>query len=94
MTESRTQKLRQRLEEAFDPEELLVKDQSQLHIGHEGAREGKGHFDVTIVSAMFAGVSRLRRHRMIYDVLSDLIESDIHALRIRAHTPAERDQSA
>lgn len=92
MTESRSQKLRQRLEEAFKPQELLVKDQSQLHVGHEGARDGKGHFDVTIVSGMFADLSRVRRHRMIYDVLSDLLESDIHALRIRAYTPAERDR--
>lgn len=94
MMESREQKLRQRLEEAFEPQELLVKDQSQLHIGHEGARDGKGHFDVTIVSTSFAGVSRIRRHQMIYDALGDLIESDIHALRIRARTPAERDRSA
>lgn len=92
--ETRDQKLRRRLEEAFQPQELLVKDQSQLHVGHEGAREGKGHFDVTIVSTMFTDASRLRRHQMIYDALSDLIESDIHALRIKAYTPAERSRSA
>jgi stress-induced morphogen len=91
---TRDQRLRQRLEEAFNPQELLVKDQSQLHIGHEGARDGKGHFDVTIVSTMFVNVNRVRRHRMIYEALRDLIESDIHALRIKAYTPAERDRSA
>lgn len=94
MTETRDQKLKRRLEEAFSPAELLVKDQSQLHVGHEGAREGKGHFDLMIVSTKFDGVSRVRRHQMIYDALSDLIESDIHALRIRAFTPAERGRSA
>jgi stress-induced morphogen len=94
MTQTRDQKLRQRLKDVFKPEELLVKDQSRLHIGHEGAKDGKGHFDVTIVSTMFADLSRIRRHRMIYDALSDLIESDIHALRIRAYTPTERDRSA
>ena len=92
MTVARDQKLRRRLEEAFEPQELLVKDQSQLHIGHEGARDGKGHFDVMVVSTRFEDVSRLRRHQMIYDAVRDLIESDIHALRIRALTPAERDQ--
>lgn len=94
MTEARDRKLRQRLQDAFNPEELLVKDQSRLHVGHEGAKDGKGHFDVTIVSTMFADLSRIRRHRMIYDALSDLIESDIHALRIRAYTPTERNRSA
>lgn len=94
MTEARDERLRRRLEEAFDPEELLVKDQSQLHIGHEGAKDGKGHFDVMIVSTKFNDVTRVRRHQMIYDVVSDLIESDIHALRIRALTPAERARPA
>lgn len=91
--ESRDQRLRRRLEEAFEPEELLVKDQSQLHVGHAGAREGKGHFEVMIVSARFANISRVRRHQMIYDALSDLIESDIHALRIKAYAPSERRTS-
>ena len=94
MTEDRDQKLRERLEAAFKPQELLVKDQSLLHIGHAGAQDGKGHFEVTIVSSMFKDVDRVRRHRMIYDALSDLIESDIHALRIRAYTPTERARSA
>jgi stress-induced morphogen len=82
--------IRQRLEEAFRPQELLIKDQSQLHIGHEGAKDGKGHFDVTIVSEAFSGTSRVQRHRMVYDALSNLLDSDIHALRIQALTPSER----
>ena len=92
--ETRDQKLRLRLEKAFEPQELMVKDQSQLHVGHEGAREGKGHFEVIIVSEKFQDVTRVKRHRMVYDVLGDLIESDIHALRIRAYTPTERGRSA
>jgi BolA protein len=79
------------LESRFDPVELLVKDQSHLHAGHEGARDGKGHFDVTIVSDAFTGLNRLQRHRMVYDALSDLIETDIHALRIKALTLSERE---
>jgi BolA protein len=82
--------IRQRLEQSLDPLELLIKDQSQLHVGHEGARDGKGHFDITIVSQAFAGVSRVKRHRMVYDALRDLLESDIHALRISAYAPSER----
>lgn len=90
MTTDREQQIRQRLDEAFQPTELLLKDQSRLHAGHEGAKDGKGHFDVTIVSNTFDGKSRLERHRMIYAALGTLLESDIHAVRIKAFTPSER----
>jgi len=90
LTTDREQQIRQRLDEAFQPTELLLKDQSQLHAGHEGAKDGKGHFDVTIVSNTFDGKSRLERHRMIYAALGTLLESDIHAVRIKAFTPSER----
>lgn len=90
MTGSRSELLRERLTQSFDPTELLIKDQSQLHIGHQGARDGKSHFDVTIVSTAFSGLSRIQRHQMVYDAVGSLFETDIHAMRIRAHTPAER----
>lgn len=90
MTTDREQQIRRRLDEAFQPTELFLKDQSQLHAGHEGAKDGKGHFDVTIVSNSFDGKSRLERHRMVYDALGALLESDIHAVRIKASTPSER----
>ncbi len=90
MTEDRQALIRKELEKNFQPTELLVNDQSQLHAGHEGAKDGKGHFDVTIVSQAFDGVNRLQRHRMVYDALSKLIETDIHALRIKAYAPSER----
>lgn len=82
--------IRRELEESFQPTELLIKDQSQLHAGHEGAKDGKGHFDVTIVSQAFDGVPRVQRHRMVYEALGKLIETDIHALRIKAFAPSER----
>jgi len=78
------------LEKNFQPTELLIKDQSHLHAGHAGAKDGKGHFDVTIVSQAFDGVNRLQRHRMVYAALSKLIETDIHALSVKALTPSER----
>ena len=90
MSTNREQQIRQCLEEIFQPTDLLLKDQSQLHAGHEGAKDGKGHFDVTIVSEAFDGKSRIQRHRMVYDALGSLLESDIHALRIKALTPSER----
>ncbi len=90
MSRNREALIRTELEKNFQPTELLIKDQSQLHAGHEGAKDGKGHFDVTIVSQVFDGKNRVQRHRMVYDALSKLIETDIHALRIKAFTPSER----
>jgi len=90
MTASRTAIIEDKLQAAFKPEELLVKDQSHLHAGHAGAKEGKGHFDVTIVSEKFDGVSRIARHRLVYEALGSFMDSDIHALRINAYSPSER----
>jgi BolA protein len=91
MNTDRTESIRKLLISAFAPTELLVKDQSHLHAGHEGARDGKGHFDVTVISDVFSGSSRIQRHRMVYDALGSLMTSDIHALRINAYLPSERD---
>lgn len=90
MSADRAGLIRKALESAFDPANLLIKDQSHLHAGHEGAKDGRGHFDVTIVSESFAGQNRIQRHRMVYDALTELLVTDIHALRIKAFTPSER----
>ena len=90
MSADRVGQIREVLGQAFDPTQLLIKDQSHLHAGHEGAKDGRGHFDVTIVSESFAGQNRIQRHRMVYDVLTELLATDIHALRIKAFTPSER----
>jgi len=82
--------IEERLRAAFSPQELLVKDQSHLHAGHAGAQDGRGHFDVTIVSEAFGGANRLQRHRLVFDALGELMDTDIHALRVRALTPDER----
>jgi BolA protein len=79
--------LRERL--AFlEPLRLEVIDDSALHAGHAGAREG-GHFRLLIVSPRFAGKTTLQRHRIIYDALGELMRSRIHALSIRSLTPEE-----
>ena len=90
MSDRRIASIRESLETRFVPAELLIKDQSQLHAGHDGARDGKGHFDITIVSTAFEGQNRVARHRMVYDALTQLLQTDIHALRIKALTPSER----
>ena len=90
MTEQRVQEIEKLLEAALSPSYLLVKDQSHLHAGHAGAKEGKGHFEVIVVSDKFAGHNRIARHRIIYDALGALMDSDIHALQIKAFLPSER----
>ncbi|MCH8867113.1 MAG: BolA family transcriptional regulator [Proteobacteria bacterium] len=89
MSAERVAEIERLLQDAFAPVALLVKDQSHLHAGHEGAKDGRGHFDVTIVSDRFDGQSRLSRHRMIYAALGSLMASDIHALRINATAPSD-----
>ena len=89
MSVDRPAVMRERLEEAFSPTELRIKDQTHLHAGHAGAADGRGHFDVRIVSNAFEGLNRIARHRSVYQALDDLLKSDIHALRIHALTPEE-----
>ena len=90
MTQDRVQTIESRLTAERAPTELLVKDQSHLHAGHAGAQEGKGHFEVTIVSEQFCGLSRIARHRLVYDALGEYMSSDIHALKINAYSSSER----
>ena len=86
MTE-RIDMIKQRLQQALSPTQLQIDDQSHLHAGHEGAKSGKGHFAVYIVSEKFVGQSLIKRHRMVYDAVGDAMETDIHALSIKAETP-------
>lgn len=76
------------LRQALEPIELVVGDDSHLHAGHAGAREGR-HFHVRILSARFHGLSRVARHRLVYDSLQALISQGIHALAIEARAPGE-----
>ena len=89
MTADRVKLIEEKLTDAFSPEMLLVKDQSHLHAGHEGAKSGGGHFDVRIVSEAFQGQRPLQRHRQVFDALGSMMEAEIHALRITAKTPDE-----
>jgi BolA family transcriptional regulator, general stress-responsive regulator len=84
MNDDRIAKIEAILNESFAPTHLLIKDQSHLHAGHAGARDGLGHYEVIIVSAAFVDLRPLARHRLIYDALGTLMETDIHALKINA----------
>jgi BolA family transcriptional regulator, general stress-responsive regulator len=86
---TRLEAIRARLAQALAPVELQVVDESYKHVGHEGARDGRGHFAVRIVSAAFEGETLLARHRHVYDALGALMQTDIHALSLKAIAPSE-----
>jgi BolA protein len=88
VTKSRVERLTALLQ-ALEPEQLEVVDDSHHHAGHAGSADGRGHFTVLIVSNRFAGMNTLRRHRLVYEVVGDMMSSDIHALSIQALAPGE-----
>lgn len=78
-----------KLRDAFEPRLLKVTDESHLHAGHAGWREGgETHFRVEVVSQAFAGKSRVEAHRMINQALADELKNGVHALAIKASVPA------
>jgi BolA protein len=85
---TRQERLRSALQ-ALCPIRLVVTDDSHKHAGHEGARDGRGHFSVVVVSEAFRGVLPLARHRKVYAAVGSMMETDIHALAIKAMTPEE-----
>ena len=87
--EQRVGAIRAALQAALAPLSLEIEDESHRHAGHAGAADGRGHFRVDVVSEAFAGLGPIARHRAIYAALGDLMTTDIHALSIRARTPAE-----
>lgn len=82
--------IRTKLEAAFAPLKLDVRDESAQHHGHAGSREGgETHFRVAIVSATFEGLSRVERHRKVHAVLDDELKDRVHALALTLLTPGE-----
>lgn len=92
MTLSRDQRpaaIEAALQAALCPVRMELRDESHKHAGHAGAQDGRGHFDLMIVSEAFRGLLPLARHRRVYAALGDLMTTDIHALAIRALAPGE-----
>ncbi len=83
-----TETIRQRLA-SLEPTTLELFDDSHEHVGHAGAKDGGGHYQVLIACTQFAGKSALARHRMVYATVADMMQRDIHALAIKAYTPEE-----
>ena len=88
MNTRRIKTIEQRLS-VLGPTLCQVTDESHHHIGHAGAASGAGHFHVKIISQKFCDLKLIERHRLVYDVLGDLMQTEIHALSIMALTPQE-----
>lgn len=88
MNADRVERIREALT-ALQPVRLDIRDDSAKHAGHAGARDGRGHFSVSIVSAAFDGLSPIQRHKRVYAAMGALMDTDVHALAIVAKTPAE-----
>jgi stress-induced morphogen len=87
------QAIREKLSAAFNPAAIEVVNDSHHHAGH-GSSPGTGesHFSVVVVSPVFAGKSRLERHRMVNEVLAEELAGPVHALAVTALAPEERSK--
>ena len=82
---NRVELIRECLEETLNPTKLEIVDDSHLHAGHSG-HGGAGHFQVHIVSEKFNGLATLARHRLVYSALENMMQTEIHALSIKAQS--------
>lgn len=88
MPEATVDRIRTKLA-ALEPLAISVRDDSAAHAGHAGAASGGGHFQLRLVSARFTGQSKIARHRLVYDLLGDLMQREIHALAMNLLAPDE-----
>jgi BolA family transcriptional regulator, general stress-responsive regulator len=83
-------RIKERLSAAFAPLLLEVANESHLHHGHAGSpNSGQSHFRVHVVSARFAGCSRVERHRLVNAALAEELQGGIHALAVKAEAPPD-----
>ncbi len=74
---------------ALEPVAIDIVDDSARHAGHAGAASGGGHYTLALISPRFCGLTRLARHRLVYDALDPLMRGEIHALSLNLQTPDE-----
>ncbi|GFZ12316.1 BolA-like family protein [Actinidia rufa] len=89
---SRASRIKSKIQSALEASVLEVEDVSYQHAGHAAMKDkanDETHFNVKIVSNKFEGQSLVKRHRMVYDLLTDELQSGLHALSIVAKTPKE-----
>jgi len=93
VSEERRNRIEQELRERLTAIHVDVIDESHLHAGHAGARDGGGHFRAVVVSSCFEGRTPVQRQRLVYEALEDAMGSDIHALSMRTLTPEQWTRS-
>jgi BolA protein len=86
---NRVERIQALLQSALTPAECVVDDESHLHAGHAGAASGGGHYRLRLVSTHFEGLSKVARHRLVYDALHEMMQQEIHALAMTLLTPGE-----
>ena len=89
MSNNRLNLIRSALENYLAPSKLELFDESDQHVAHAGAKSGKGHFRISVVSQEFTGLSQINRQKLVYKALGNLMESDIHALSMSTVAPEE-----
>jgi BolA family transcriptional regulator, general stress-responsive regulator len=83
-------RLETKLKEHLVPTRLLIVDDSARHAGHAGAHPGgESHFNVTVVSNAFEGLTRVKRQQMVYAILAEELKGPVHALSLKTLTPQE-----
>lgn len=87
MSNSRADLIKERLQ-PLNPLELIIEDESHLHAGHAGSRNGAGHFRVTICSEQFRGLTRIAQQRLVFAALDGLLPYPIHALALTTKIPS------
>ncbi len=85
----RRERIEAKLTEGLAPTHIEVIDESHLHAGHAGARDGAGHYRAVLVSDRFEGLSRVKRQQLVYGLLDGLMGPEIHALSMQTLTPSE-----
>ncbi|HID49902.1 MAG TPA: BolA family transcriptional regulator [Chromatiales bacterium] len=85
----RIQRMQSLLTTELQPEWMEIEDESHLHRGHAGARDGRGHYALTMVSSAFEGLTPVARHRRGYSALGEMMNTDIHALRMNLYAADE-----
>ncbi|MEE9396034.1 MAG: BolA family protein [Methylococcales bacterium] len=82
--------IKTKLTDALSPDSIDIIDDSQAHAGHAGQKQhGGGHYNAIIVATAFEGKNHVQRHQLVYKALGEMMQTEIHALRIKAYSPNE-----
>mmetsp|Transcript_9286 Transcript_9286/g.34346 ORF Transcript_9286/g.34346 Transcript_9286/m.34346 type:complete len:111 (-) Transcript_9286:429-761(-) len=94
---SRIERITSILKQSLSPSHLKIHNDSHLHAHHAAMRQNPNagnetHLRLELVSSKFEGMNRVARHRMVYELLQEQLDSGLHALQINARTQGEWDK--